>query len=85
MLAAWVKCRKCKAERYKQDAYRSWHNVDCFETILGPFDLSVTWIKNWWICPACAKKANLWEGARFHDIDGFTYFLSWKFPFIKRG
>lgn len=76
---AWVRCRKCKAERYKQQAYQYWHNVDCFESIVAG-DWYVTWIKNWWVCTACFK-----SDFRFHDIDGFTYFLSWKFPFIKRG
>jgi hypothetical protein len=81
LLGGWIKCRKCGAERYKQQAYQYWHNVDCFESITSPNDLiSITWIKNWWVCSVCYKSEY-----RFHDIDGFAYFLSWKFPFITRG
>ena len=79
LIARSIKCRKCKRKVYQQDVYRTWHNVDCFEGILCG-DWGVVWIKNWWVCTACYKSES-----RFHDIDGHTYFLSWKFPFIKRG
>jgi hypothetical protein len=80
---ATEKCRKCKRKVYKQDVYRTWHNVDCLESILCG-DWGFTWIKNWWLCGKCYKPAYAGE-TRFLDIDGFTYFLSWKFPFIRRG
>ena len=85
LLGKTVKCKKCKTKAYKQDAYRSWTNVDCFEAVISPNDLiDIAWILNWWLCQKCYKPA--YEGEpRFLDIDGFTYFLSWKFPFVKRG
>lgn len=84
-LGRTVKCKKCKNKAYGQDAYRRWSNVDCFSNITSPNDLiDITWIENWWLCGRCYKPA--YEGeTRFHDIDGFTYFLSWKFPFVERG
>lgn len=80
-----IKCRKCNRKVEKQSAYRHWTNVDCFESVSSPNDLiDIVWIKNWWVCDICYKPAYLGE-TRFLDIDGFTYFLSWKFPFIERG
>lgn len=80
-----VKCKMCKVKEYRQDAYRHWTNVDCFESVISPNDLiDITWILNWWLCRKCYKPAYVGE-PRFLDIDGFTYFLSWKFPFVTRG
>lgn len=79
-----VKCKMCKAKEFKQDAYRHWTNVDCFEAFVGFGDrVDIAWLKNWWLCRKCKPTPD--PQLRFHDIDGFTYFLSWKFPFIKRG
>ena len=84
-LGKTIKCRKCKTKNFKQDVYRYWHNVDCVESIISPNDLiDIAWVKNWWICTRC-KPFDLEGERRLHDIDGFTYFLSWKFPFVRRG
>lgn len=72
-----VKCKICKFHAYRQYVYRRWHNVDCFETFYG-----ITWIKNWWICSDC--KPTVEGGLRFHDIDGYQYRFTKKWPFIKR-
>jgi hypothetical protein len=80
-LAKKIKCAKCGNRTENQEAYRNWHNVDCFESIFGLIDF--VWVKNWWICPSCYPD-HLNRSTRFHDIDGFTYKASWKFPFITR-
>jgi hypothetical protein len=80
-IARSLKCKKCKTKRYRQQAYQHWHNVECYEGINFPNDLFyIGWILNWWVCDKCYKSED-----RYHDIDGFQYFVSWKFPFIRRG
>jgi hypothetical protein len=79
-----IKCKKCSLKVERQDAYRDWHNVDCFESAYVPGATgSLVWIKNWWICTGCYP-TYLSRVSRFHGIDGFTYRVSWKFPFVQR-
>lgn len=80
-----VKCKMCGYKLKKEWVYRDWSFISCFESIISHNDLIVvTWVKTWWLCRECYKPAYP-EELRFLDIDGFTYFLSWKFPFVRRG
>ena len=78
-----VKCKKCKKKQGKMWVYKFWHFVECTEAIVGPFDSCLTWQKTWRLCNACNPQGTV--HARFHDIDGFTYFIDHNFPFIHRG
>ncbi|ALY09307.1 hypothetical protein FDG92_gp36 [Arthrobacter phage Jasmine] len=73
-----IKCKGCKRKVETQQAFVAWANVNCYECILF-FDFDISWVLNWWLCSKCNP-----DGFRFHDIDGFTYDFSWKFPFLRR-
>lgn len=76
-LSRKIKCQKCGTKTEAQNAYRFWHHVECYETFHG-----IRWIRDWWLCtPKCLSRR---DEIRFHDIDGYQYRLSWKFPYIQR-
>lgn len=76
-----VKCKMCGKKESPDWAYKFWHFVACHEYIEGT---DISWMKTWWVCNGCKPEPEHSWRDRFHNIDGYVYEFSPKFPFLRR-